>query len=95
MILGIFKQSALTFILAVTSLPDRIRALFHVGKDLLFESLDSAWIQPWISSDEHLSEILVYFCSLKSFIFKNYFSRWIYFTYRVNYLLLFKNQEYA
>lgn len=44
MILSICKQSVLTFILAVTSLLDRIRALLHVGKGLLFESLNSAWI---------------------------------------------------
>lgn len=45
MILSICKERALTFILAVTSLLDRIRALLHVGKDLLFESLDSPGIQ--------------------------------------------------
>lgn len=43
MILSICKQSALTFIPAITSLPDGIRVLIHVGKDLLFESLESAW----------------------------------------------------
>lgn len=45
MILSIFKERALTFILAVTSLLDGIRALLHVDKDLLFESLVSSWIQ--------------------------------------------------
>lgn len=95
MILSICKQSVLTFILAVTSLLDRIRALLHVGKGLLFESLNSAWIWLWVSSEKHPSAILVYFSSPKSLIFKNYFSRWIYFTHHVNYLLLFKNQEYA
>lgn len=93
MILSICKQSALNFILAVTRLPDRIRALLHVGKDLLFESLHSAWIPLWISSDKHPSAILLYFYSPKSFIFKNYFFRWIYFTHHVNYLFLFKNEE--
>lgn len=78
MIWSICKQSALTFILADTSLLDRI--MQNVGKDLLFESLDLAWMWLWISSDKHPSAILVYFSSPKYFIFKNYFSRWIYFT---------------
>lgn len=95
MILSICKQSALNFILAITLLLDRIKELLHVDRDLLFEPLDSAWIRLWTSSDKHPAAILVYFCSPKYFIFKNYFSRWIYFTHHVNYSFLFKNEEYA
>lgn len=96
MILSICGQNVFASILVMTSCPipfiraDGKSTLLHADKDWLFGSLESAWIWLWISLGKHPSATLVYFCSPESFIFKNYSSRWVYFTHHVNYLLLFK-----